>query len=182
LTAVVVDFLQREKRALTKEELTEKWMRKSQENWEKMTPEQRVWDYDADMYDEDGLPIRSSIRQRSSPSCDGRTGMMSIFDALPPRTDPRFRHQLFWKHELSRNDPVLPTPNKMWSTWSKIMVTRSCPSPPPNKRWPPTLTAPLATAAGIQPSSTLAIAFPMPWRRKGTSLCFSRAKSLGRPI
>jgi hypothetical protein len=56
LSLVVTEALKRQKKALTKDELIEKWMRKSQENWERMTPEQRNWDYDADMYDEDGLP------------------------------------------------------------------------------------------------------------------------------
>lgn len=57
LTLVVTEALAKEKRELTRDELVAKWMRKSQENWEKMTPEQRTWDYDADMYDDDGLPI-----------------------------------------------------------------------------------------------------------------------------
>jgi hypothetical protein len=56
LSLVVTEALKKQKKALTKDELIEKWMRKSQENWERMTPEQRSWDYDADMYDENGLP------------------------------------------------------------------------------------------------------------------------------
>jgi hypothetical protein len=56
LTLVVTEALKKEKRELTKEEFIEKWTRIGQENWERMTPEQRNWDYDADMYDEDGLP------------------------------------------------------------------------------------------------------------------------------
>lgn len=56
MTLIVTELLQREKRALTKDELIEKWTRIANENWERMTPEQRNWDYDADMYDENGLP------------------------------------------------------------------------------------------------------------------------------
>jgi hypothetical protein len=56
LTLVVTEALQKEKRFLTKDELTEKWTKIAQDNWERMTPEQRNWDYDADMYDESGLP------------------------------------------------------------------------------------------------------------------------------
>jgi hypothetical protein len=56
LSLVVTEALKKQKKALTKDELKAKWMRISQENWEKMTPEQRVWDYNADMYDENGLP------------------------------------------------------------------------------------------------------------------------------
>lgn len=57
LSLVVTEALKKEKKALTKDELKEKWMRISQENWERMTPAQRTWDYDADMYDDNGLPI-----------------------------------------------------------------------------------------------------------------------------
>ncbi len=56
LKLVVTEALAKEKRALTRNELKEKWMRISQENWERMTPEQRNWDYNADLYDDDGLP------------------------------------------------------------------------------------------------------------------------------
>jgi hypothetical protein len=56
MTLIVTELLQREKRALTKDELIEKWTRIANENWERMTPEQRNWDYNADMYDENGLP------------------------------------------------------------------------------------------------------------------------------
>jgi hypothetical protein len=56
MTATVVDLLKREKRALTKTELKEKWMQIGEDNWKRMTPEQRNWNYDADMYDENGLP------------------------------------------------------------------------------------------------------------------------------
>ena len=56
LTLVVTEALKKEKRELTKEEFVEKWTRIGQENWDRMTPEQRNWDYDAEMYDEDGLP------------------------------------------------------------------------------------------------------------------------------
>jgi|CXWL01.1.fsa_nt_gi antitoxin VapB len=56
LTAAVTDLLKREKRALTKDELIEKWTRIGKENRTRMSPEMRDWDYDADMYDEWGLP------------------------------------------------------------------------------------------------------------------------------
>lgn len=56
LTAVVTDALIKEKRALTRDELIEKWTRIGRENWEQMDPAMRDWDYDADMYDEFGLP------------------------------------------------------------------------------------------------------------------------------
>lgn len=56
MTAVVIELLKREKRALTKDEIKEKWLRIGEENWKRMTPEQRNWDYVAEMYDEDGLP------------------------------------------------------------------------------------------------------------------------------
>jgi hypothetical protein len=56
LTLVVTEALQKEKRFLTKDELIEKWTKIAEDNWERMTPEQREWDYNADMYDEWGLP------------------------------------------------------------------------------------------------------------------------------
>lgn len=56
LSLVVTEALKKEKKALTKDELIEKWLKIGRDNWERMTPEQRLWDYDADMYDEDGLP------------------------------------------------------------------------------------------------------------------------------
>lgn len=56
VTAAVIDLLRRGKRELTKDELMEKWMRKGEEIYARMTPEQRNWDYDAELYDEDGLP------------------------------------------------------------------------------------------------------------------------------
>jgi hypothetical protein len=56
LTAVVVDLLQREKRALTKDELKNKWLRIAAENRRKLDPEFLNWDYNADLYDELGLP------------------------------------------------------------------------------------------------------------------------------
>jgi hypothetical protein len=56
MTAVVVDLLQREKRALTKVELKEKWMQIAAENRRKLDPEFLNWDYNADLYDELGLP------------------------------------------------------------------------------------------------------------------------------
>lgn len=56
LTAVVTDALIKEKRALTKDELIAKWTKIGRENWERMDPAMREWDYDADMYDEFGLP------------------------------------------------------------------------------------------------------------------------------
>lgn len=56
MTLVVTEALQKEKRALTKDELIEKWTRIGRENWERMDPAMRDWDYDADMYDEFGLP------------------------------------------------------------------------------------------------------------------------------
>lgn len=56
MTQAVTDVLKREKRALTKDELMEKWARIGAENRARMSPEMRDWDYDADMYDEWGLP------------------------------------------------------------------------------------------------------------------------------
>ena len=56
MTLVVTEALQKEKSALTKDELIEKWVRIGRENWERMDPAMRDWDYDADMYDEFGLP------------------------------------------------------------------------------------------------------------------------------
>ncbi len=56
MTLVVTEALQKEKKALTKDELIEKWTRIGRENWERMDPAMRDWDYDADMYDEFGLP------------------------------------------------------------------------------------------------------------------------------
>ena len=56
LTLAVTDALRKEKRALTKDELIEKWTRIGRENWERMSPAMRDWDYDADLYDEFGLP------------------------------------------------------------------------------------------------------------------------------
>jgi hypothetical protein len=56
VTQAVTEALKIRKRALTRDELKEKWMRIGEENWKRMTPEQRNWDYDADMYDENGLP------------------------------------------------------------------------------------------------------------------------------
>jgi antitoxin VapB len=57
LTLVVTEALAKEKRELTRDELKAKWMRITDEIAARMTPEQRTWDYDAEMYDEDGLPI-----------------------------------------------------------------------------------------------------------------------------
>jgi hypothetical protein len=56
VTAAVTELLKREKRELTKDELIEKWTRISNEIGARMTPEQRAWDYNAELYDEDGLP------------------------------------------------------------------------------------------------------------------------------
>ena len=56
MSLVVTEALKKEKRALTKDELIEKWIKIANENYDRMTPEQRVWDYDADLYDEHGLP------------------------------------------------------------------------------------------------------------------------------
>jgi hypothetical protein len=41
---------------LTDAELLEKWIRISQELGERLSPEFRNWDYDADLYGDDGLP------------------------------------------------------------------------------------------------------------------------------
>ena len=57
VTAAVTDLLKREKRALTKDELIEKWTRISEENGRILGPKFRNWDYDSEMYDEHGLPI-----------------------------------------------------------------------------------------------------------------------------
>ena len=56
LSLVVTEALKKQKKALTKDELKAKWMKISQENWDRMTPDQRTWDYNADLYDENGLP------------------------------------------------------------------------------------------------------------------------------
>jgi hypothetical protein len=57
LTLVVTEALKNEKRYLTKDELIEKWIKRTDEIAARMTPEQRNWDYEADMYDDNGLPI-----------------------------------------------------------------------------------------------------------------------------
>jgi hypothetical protein len=57
LTLAVTDALKNEKRHLTKDELKAKWMKRTDEIAARMTPEQRNWDYDAEMYDKHGLPI-----------------------------------------------------------------------------------------------------------------------------
>ena len=57
MTLIVTELLQREKRALTKDELIEKWTRIGKENRARLDPKWLNWDYDADMYDENGLPI-----------------------------------------------------------------------------------------------------------------------------
>ena len=56
VTKVVTDLLRKEKRAITKDELVSKWTRIGNETWLRMTPEQRNWDYNAEMYDDQGLP------------------------------------------------------------------------------------------------------------------------------
>jgi hypothetical protein len=56
LTAVVTDALIKEKRALTKDEIIAKWTKIGAENRQRLDPAFLEWDYDADMYDEWGLP------------------------------------------------------------------------------------------------------------------------------
>lgn len=56
LTAAVTDLLKREKRALTKDELIEKWTRIGAENRARLDPAYLAEDHDAEMYDEWGLP------------------------------------------------------------------------------------------------------------------------------
>jgi hypothetical protein len=56
MTLVVTEALQKEKRALTKDELIEKWTRIGEENRKRLDPAFLEWDYDADLYDEWGLP------------------------------------------------------------------------------------------------------------------------------
>jgi antitoxin VapB len=56
LTLVVTEALKKEKRSLTKDELKEKWMRIGQENAKNCDPEWLNWDYNSDLYDENGLP------------------------------------------------------------------------------------------------------------------------------
>jgi hypothetical protein len=56
VTAAVTDLLKREKRELTKDELLEKWTRIGRENRRTADPKWLNWDYDADLYDENGLP------------------------------------------------------------------------------------------------------------------------------
>ena len=56
VTAAVTALLKREKGALTKDELLAKWKKTAEDNWQRMTPEQRNWDYREELYDEYGLP------------------------------------------------------------------------------------------------------------------------------
>jgi hypothetical protein len=56
MTLVVTEALQKEKRALTKDELIEKWKRIGAENRKRLDPAFLEWDYDADLYDDWGLP------------------------------------------------------------------------------------------------------------------------------
>jgi hypothetical protein len=56
MAATVIDFLKREKRALTKDELLEKWTRIGAENRQRLNPAYLAEDYDSEMYDDWGLP------------------------------------------------------------------------------------------------------------------------------
>jgi antitoxin VapB len=56
LTLVVTEALKKEKRALTKDELREKWTRIAEDNARKCDPDWLKWDYDEALYDENGIP------------------------------------------------------------------------------------------------------------------------------
>ena len=56
LTAAVAQAVANEKRRLTKDELIAKWKRIGEQNRQTLPPEFLNWDYDADLYDEWGLP------------------------------------------------------------------------------------------------------------------------------
>ena len=57
VTATITDLLKREKRALTKDELFEKWTRIGAENRKRLDPKWLNEPHDAGLYDEYGLPL-----------------------------------------------------------------------------------------------------------------------------
>ncbi len=56
VTATITDLLKREKRALTKDELLEKWSRIGAENRKRLDPAYLAENHDSEIYDEWGLP------------------------------------------------------------------------------------------------------------------------------
>jgi hypothetical protein len=90
MTATIIDLLKREKRSLTKDELVEKWTRIAEENRRNLDPKWLNWDYDADLYDEFGLPNSISViaslthsqRKRENPSCSRATTSRRLISNL----------------------------------------------------------------------------------------------------
>lgn len=56
MTLAVTDALKREKRALVAQELITKWTAIGKNNRDRLDPAFLNWDYNVEMYDENGLP------------------------------------------------------------------------------------------------------------------------------